>query len=205
MKRQRPFQTSTFYCLLKVALCIQLGYKTISLLALYWHSNPEVYKLSDQARAQHGSSSVSPTAIASLPVSTILHLPLLPFPNHKMCTCNAFTYRSCHRWQHCKYQPVSVCLVARAGLRAKCQERIVNGHPDIVRCYPLIEGICEVCYPKKAAAEAEEKKRIEQEEETKRKIAEKERKEQEEKAPAAVTPPACFIASDMFSENELPY
>ncbi|KAI1281701.1 hypothetical protein F5Y07DRAFT_353463, partial [Xylaria sp. FL0933] len=121
-----------------------------------------------------------------------------------MCTCNAFTYRSCHRWQHCKYEPVSVCLTVRAGLRAKCQERIVNGHPDIVRCYPLIEGICEVCYPEKAAAEAEENKRVEEEEETKRKIAEKERKEQEEKALAEVALPACFIASDMFSENELP-
>ncbi|KAI0539388.1 hypothetical protein GGR58DRAFT_238430 [Xylaria digitata] len=80
-----------------------------------------------------------------------------------MCTCNAFTYRSC-RYSHSKFEPVSVCLAVRLGLRERCQQRIVNGHPDIVRAWPVISGTCNVCFPEKAKAEEEEKKKAAEEE-----------------------------------------
>ncbi|KAI0414034.1 hypothetical protein F5X98DRAFT_378176 [Xylaria grammica] len=94
-----------------------------------------------------------------------------------MCTCNAFTYASC-RYSHSKFEPVSVCFLARIGLRQKCQERIVNGHPDIVRAWPVISGTCDVCFPEKAKAEEEERKRALKEEEKSRKEAERKRREE---------------------------
>ncbi|KAI1753185.1 hypothetical protein F4782DRAFT_529916 [Xylaria castorea] len=94
-----------------------------------------------------------------------------------MCTCNAFTYRSC-RYGHAKFEPVAVCLAARLGLRAKCQERIVNGNPDIVRAWPVIDGICDVCCPNEAKAEEEEKRTAEK---TKKDEEERDKKEQKER------------------------
>ncbi|GAW25353.1 hypothetical protein SAMD00023353_0500810 [Rosellinia necatrix] len=79
-----------------------------------------------------------------------------------MCTCNAFTYRSCRYW-HARFEPVDVCLAARLGLREKCQERIVNGRPDRPRAFPVIDDICDVCFPGQARAEQEEKERAEAE------------------------------------------
>lgn len=74
-----------------------------------------------------------------------------------MCTCNAFTYRKC-RYAHAKFEPVTVCLAARLRLRAKCQERIVNGHPNRVRYFPIIDATCELCFPEEARLEEEQKK-----------------------------------------------
>ncbi|KAI1426317.1 hypothetical protein F5Y12DRAFT_794542 [Xylaria sp. FL1777] len=128
-----------------------------------------------------------------------------------MCTCDAFIYGSC-RFEHCKFEDVSVCLAARLGLREKCQQqRIVNGHPHIIRCFPIIDGTCNVCHPEKAKAEEEEKKRIEKEEKEKRKIAEKEEKkkrkiaerEQREKdAQEEGLPVSCMSFLDMFPGYE---
>ncbi|KAI1115491.1 hypothetical protein F5Y14DRAFT_130699 [Nemania sp. NC0429] len=75
-----------------------------------------------------------------------------------MCTCNAFNFRHC-RHAHAKFEPVSVCLTARLGLRAKCQERIVNGNPNRVRDFPVVDEFCNICYPARSRAESEEKKR----------------------------------------------
>lgn len=94
-----------------------------------------------------------------------------------MCTCNAFLYRSCRRWEHAKFEMVHICLAARLGLREQCcQTRIINGNPDIPRDFPYVDGICGVCYPVEAQLEEEEKKRAEKEEEMARKKAEKEAK-----------------------------
>ncbi|KAI0102450.1 hypothetical protein GGR51DRAFT_290874 [Nemania sp. FL0031] len=94
-----------------------------------------------------------------------------------MCTCDAFIYSSCPRG-HCKFEPVSVCFLARIGLRKKCrQERIVNGHPNVIRSFPEVDGICDVCYPEEARREEEEKK------------AEEERKKREEKAKESSSKP----------------
>jgi len=79
-----------------------------------------------------------------------------------MCVCNAFTYRSCRR-EHSKFVLVDVCLAARLGLRERCAARILNGHPDIPRAFPSIDGICAVCFPLEAAREEEEKKEAEEE------------------------------------------
>ncbi|KAI1330605.1 hypothetical protein F5Y16DRAFT_338893 [Xylariaceae sp. FL0255] len=77
-----------------------------------------------------------------------------------MCTCNAYTYGSC-KWGHCRFESVSTCLQARLGLK-ECQARIVNGKEGELRAWPVIPGICAVCFPKEAAAEAEEKQQKEQ-------------------------------------------
>jgi hypothetical protein len=91
-----------------------------------------------------------------------------------MCTCKAYTYRSC-RWGHAKFEAETVCFLARIGLREKCQERIINGHPDIPRHFPIVDGICDVCHPREAQAEEEAKKRAEKE------LKIKEAKEKKEK------------------------
>ncbi|KAI1132632.1 hypothetical protein F5Y10DRAFT_197750 [Nemania abortiva] len=74
-----------------------------------------------------------------------------------MCTCKAYKFRSCW-YEHAKFEPVSVCFLARIGLRAKCQERIVNGHPEIPRHFPIIDETCDVCYPAQARREEQERK-----------------------------------------------
>ncbi|KAI2642147.1 hypothetical protein GGS21DRAFT_487003 [Xylaria nigripes] len=126
---------------------------------------------------------------------------LLTYPTstyaYKMCTCNAFTYRSC-KWEHSTFVPVSVCLAARLGLREKCQERIVNGKPDRMRAWPSIDGICHVCHPEEAVAEQEAKK-----------IAEAEKKEKEDVMiekiySAVVSPPLesfCSVSDFEAPEN----
>ncbi|KAI0449158.1 hypothetical protein F5B21DRAFT_62973 [Xylaria acuta] len=116
-----------------------------------------------------------------------------------MCTCNAFTYISC-RYGHAKFEPVSVCLTARLGLRAKCQERIVNGNPDIVRAWPVISGICDVCFPVKAKAEEEERRReekIKKEEEERIKKEQKQREDEADKSsfPTFIHPPLEIFSS----------
>lgn len=83
-----------------------------------------------------------------------------------------------------------MCLAARLGLRAKCQERIVNGNPNRVRAFPVVNETCDLCYPAKARAEKEEKER-----------AAKRRREKDKLSidsfPAFLSPCfAFFVASD---------
>lgn len=73
-----------------------------------------------------------------------------------MCTCNAFSYRSC-QYGHCRFEPVDVCLAARLGVRDKCQERIINGKEGLTRAWPTIDEICPFCFPEKAVAEEKKK------------------------------------------------
>ncbi|KAI1185873.1 hypothetical protein F5B17DRAFT_432143 [Nemania serpens] len=107
-----------------------------------------------------------------------------------MCTCNAFTFRTC-RIGHAKFEPVSVCLAARLGLRAKCQERIVNGNPNRVRDFPFVNETCDWCFPVRARAEKEEKERVveEQREKDKLSIA---------SSPALLSPSFEFFAASDF-------
>ncbi|KAH8162897.1 hypothetical protein CIB48_g5352 [Xylaria polymorpha] len=124
-----------------------------------------------------------------------------------MCTCNAFTYRSC-RYGHAKFELVTVCLAARLGLRPRCpQVRIINGHPDIVRAFPEIDGICDVCFPKEAKAEEEAKKKAEEIKKVTEEKAKKEQKEKEDEADKSSFPTFIQPSLEAFpsaSDLELP-
>lgn len=109
-----------------------------------------------------------------------------------MCTCRAYTYRWC-RYGHAKFESASVCLAARLCLRSKCQERIINGNPDVVRDFPVIDEVCAICEPEKAKLMEDEKKwaeRLEREENARR-AQEKRAKEKERLAKEAKDADAC--------------
>ncbi|CAJ2511975.1 Uu.00g076000.m01.CDS01 [Anthostomella pinea] len=86
----------------------------------------------------------------SEPVSDIIEIV-------KMCTCEAFKFRSCP-YGHDKFENESICLATRLGWKECPYQVITNGSKERSKGWPVIDGICSVCFPEEAAAEEKEKK-----------------------------------------------